>query len=101
MRDLTDPRWIRLKAALFVLLGVAAGALLLARTPSLEAALLLAVTVWAFCRAYYFAFYVIGKYVDPRFRFSGLGSALRHLLRRAPAVGEERRQRGRAAGPPS
>lgn len=35
-------------------------------------AVLLALSIWGFCRAYYFAFYVIEKYVDPEFRFSGL-----------------------------
>ena len=44
-------------------------------------AALLAVSVWAFCRAYYFAFYVIERYVDPTYRFSGLGSVPRCLLR--------------------
>ena len=44
--------------------------------------LLLAICIWAFCRAYYFAFYVIGKYIDPGYRFSGLASAVRHLLKK-------------------
>jgi hypothetical protein len=47
-------------------------------------AVLLAIAVWCFCRAYYFAFYVIEKYVDPTFRFSGLGSAVRYLCGRPP-----------------
>jgi hypothetical protein len=33
--------------------------------------------VWAFARAYYFCFYVIERYVDSRFRFSGIFAALR------------------------
>jgi len=82
MRDLTDPRWIRLKGALFAVLGFLSAAALLLEAPSLRVALLLALSVWAFCRAYYFAFYVLERYVDPEFRFSGLGSALRYLLAR-------------------
>jgi len=35
--------------------------------------------IWSFCRVYYFAFYVIERYIDPSFRFSGLISALRYL----------------------
>ncbi len=42
-------------------------------------ALLLGMTVWCFCRFYYFAFYVIEKYVDPAYRFSGLWSFARYL----------------------
>lgn len=81
MRDLTNPFWIKLKALLFLLLGLFAGGLILAELPSWRVAGLLLITVWAFCRAYYFAFYVIEKYVDPSFRFSGLGSAVRYLAR--------------------
>jgi len=44
--------------------------------------------IWSFCRAYYFAFYVIERYVDPRFKFSGLFSALKYLAtRRGKSVG--------------
>ena len=33
---------------------------------------LLLLAIWGFCRAYYFAFYVIQHYVDPNYKFSGL-----------------------------
>jgi hypothetical protein len=81
MRDLTDPRWIKLKGLLFLCLGTIASGLILLETGSLRLASLLLIAVWAFCRAYYFAFYVIEKYVDPSFRFSGLGAAARYLMR--------------------
>ena len=38
---------------------------------------LLAVAIWAFCRAYYFAFYVIDHYIDPSQRYAGLVDFLR------------------------
>jgi len=82
MRDLTDPRWIKLKGALFLFLGLASAGLLLAECPTARVAVLLAIAIWSFCRAYYFAFYVIEKYVDPAFRFSGLWSAARYLVAR-------------------
>ena len=82
MKNLTDPRWIKLKGALFLFVGLLASTLLILETPTLKVAVLLAVVVWCFCRAYYFAFYVIEKYVDPSYRFSGLGSALRYLCSR-------------------
>ena len=44
--------------------------------------LLLGVAIWSFCRAYYFAFYVIERYVDPSFKFSGLFSVLKYLAAR-------------------
>ena len=82
LRDLTDPRWIKVKGALFLFLGLLAAGLLLAEHPSLIDAILLLICVWGFCRAYYFAFYVIEHYVDPGYNFSGLGSFVRYWWRR-------------------
>jgi hypothetical protein len=82
MRDISDERMIHLKGALFVLLGGIASALLVYDSPTLRTAALLAIAVWAFCRFYYYAFYVITHYVDPGYRFSGLGSFARYLWRR-------------------
>jgi len=82
MADLTNPRVIKLKGALFFLAGVLASALLLIEAPSLRTALLLAIAIWSFCRFYYFAFYVIEHYVDPSYRFSGLGAFLRYCWQR-------------------
>lgn len=82
MRDLTDPRWIKIKGVLFLLVGVLASALVVLEHPSLKVAALLAVAVWCFCRFYYFAFYVIQHYVDPNYRFSGLWSFARYLFSR-------------------
>jgi hypothetical protein len=80
MKNLENPGWIYLKAVLFVVIGITCGGLLLRDDFSLRRGLLLALTVWALCRAYYFAFYVVEKYIDPRFKFSGLCSAAIHLL---------------------
>ena len=49
------------------------------RPPTWRTAGLLVVAIWAFARAYYFAFYVIEKYVDPGYKFSGLISFMRYL----------------------
>jgi hypothetical protein len=43
---------------------------------------MLAIAIWSFCRAYYFAFYVIQHYTDPQFRFAGLLSFAQYLLTR-------------------
>lgn len=86
MKDLTNPRWIRFKGVLLLVVGLLAAALLVLELPTLKVGVLLVIAVWCFCRAYYFAFYVIEKYVDPGFRFSGLGSAVKHLCtRRRPS----------------
>ncbi len=71
-----------LKGVLLALIGIAAAGLILAEIPTFKVAILLAVAIWAFCRAYYFAFYVIEHYVDAQYRFSGLWSFLVYCLRR-------------------
>lgn len=83
MRDLTSVAAIKLKGALFLFLGILSAALILLEVASWRLAVLLVICIWAFCRAYYFAFYVIEKYVDPQYKFSGLGSAVKYLISRS------------------
>ena len=71
-----------LKAALFVVIGCVSVALVIATNPTARICILLALAIWSFCRAYYFAFYVIERYVDPSFKFSGLFSAFKYLATR-------------------
>jgi hypothetical protein len=80
--DITRPRVLYVKAMLFVIGGMLAVAIILVEHPSLKLAALLAVAVWCFARAYYFAFYVVQHYADPGYRFAGLGSFVLYLLRR-------------------
>ena len=82
MKDLTSSTWIKVKGVLFLLLGIAAAVLLLLENPSLKSAVLLVLAIWSFCRFYYFAFYVIEKYVDSGYKFSGLWSFAGYLLKR-------------------
>ncbi len=72
MRDLTNPRWMYLKAILLLATGVTSGVCLWLQTPNLMTMFLVIVVAWSFARAYYFMFYVIEKYVDPGYRFAGL-----------------------------
>jgi len=82
MTDITNPKLIYAKGALFLFGGLLASALLIAERPSLKVVVLLAVAIWCFARAYYFAFYVIEHYVDGRYRFAGLWSFVRYLFRK-------------------
>jgi hypothetical protein len=74
-----------LKAALFLIIGFTSAILIFVEAASLKVAVLLCLTIWAFCRAYYFAFYVIQHYIDPSYRFSGLLDFVRYLLRNRPS----------------
>ncbi len=84
MKDITNPRWITVKGVLFLIIGLLSSVLLVVEHPEARVALLLAIAVWSFCRAYYFAFYVIEHYVDPGYQFSGLWSFARYLFTRSP-----------------
>jgi len=82
MKDLTSPVWIKLKGILFLCIGAIAAVLVFLDDPHWRTAVLLALAIWSFCRFYYCAFYVIERYVDPSYKFSGLISFARYLFRR-------------------
>src|SRR5574340_1168080 len=86
MTDIQNPRLLYVKGVLFLLGGIMASKLILLECPTLKVALLLGLAVWCFARAYYFAFYVIERYIDPSYRFSGLWSCASYVFRhRRPA----------------
>jgi hypothetical protein len=68
--DITHPRLLVAKGVLFLALGLLATAgLALASVAALPPGPgpvlgLHIIAVWAFCRAYYFAFYVLDRYID-------------------------------------
>lgn len=91
MGDLKHPVAIWSKGLLFLVLGVTASTLLLMESPSVRIAIFLFVAIWAFCRFYYFTFYVIEHYVDSNYRFSGLFSFVLYALgRRSVIVASEK-----------
>ncbi len=90
MPDLKNPRLIYAKGILFLVCGTLSASILLANSMRWQTAVLLMLTVWSFCRFYYFAFYVIQYYVDDNYRFSGLLDFAKHCWR-------SRRSGGKAA----
>jgi hypothetical protein len=82
MSDIKSPRLLYFKGGLMLVVGILASALLIAPRPDFATVALLAVAVWGFCRAYYFAFYVIQHYIDPDYRYAGLTSFVRYSLGR-------------------
>ena len=86
MANITSPKLLYMKGGLFLIAGMIASATLVALHPSIRVAVLLAVAIWSFARAYYFAFYVVQHYVDPGYRFAGLIDFARYALgsRRRP-----------------
>jgi len=82
MKELVNPFWIKVKGILFLVLGILSSILLVLELPSVKVIALLAIATWSFCRFYYFAFYVMEKYVDSSHRYSGLLDLAVHLMRR-------------------
>ncbi len=82
MADLKSKKLIYLKAFLFLFDGIVASMIILLEHPTLKVAAMLVVAVWCFCRAYYFAFYVIEHYLDPTYKFAGLTSFIQYLFRK-------------------
>ena len=78
--DFMNPKWMYLKAVLFAIILVSCGSLLLLASPTWRTAFLLALVIWSSSRLYYFMFYVIEKYIDPSFRFAGVGAAVSYLI---------------------
>lgn len=81
MTDLRSKRLILAKGVMFLAIIVMAAYLILDALPSWRIAALLAVLVWAACRFYYFLFYVLEQYVDPRLRYAGIWPMLAQLIR--------------------
>lgn len=82
MTDLTSKKAIVLKGILFLFIIMGSSTLILIQQPTLRAVLALCVLIWASARFYYFLFYVLEKYVDPRLRYSGVLALLSTLMQR-------------------
>jgi len=82
MADIKSPRLLYAKGLLFLLGGILASVLILIERPNAKVAVLLAIAIWCFARAYYFAFYLVEHYVDPSYKFAGLWAFVRYLFRR-------------------
>jgi hypothetical protein len=82
MADIQSPRLLYFKGALLLCLGILASTMIVWEHPSLKVVALLAISIWAFARAYYFAFYVVEHYIDPGHKYAGLWSFFRYVARR-------------------
>ena len=82
MGDLKDPRWMYLKAVLFLLIIMMSAGAPWVQNQQWQTAVLLVLTIWAAARLYYFMFYVVEKYVDGDYRFSGVFDFLKYLVAR-------------------
>lgn len=80
MGDLKSNKLIYLKGFLFSIILVVSSALLLFVDEIWQRAVLIGLLIWSSARLYYFMFYVIERYVDPEYRFSGIYDFLKYLF---------------------
>ena len=82
MGDIKKVWLLYLKGFLLFLTGFISSLLLALSNLNFKTIVLLLLAIWGFCRAYYFAFYVIQHYVDPNYKFSGLIDFAKYSLRK-------------------
>ncbi|PCJ59977.1 MAG: hypothetical protein COA79_09225 [Planctomycetota bacterium] len=80
MSDLKSVKLIYLKAVLFLVILVSSAGLIILLLPEWKVGILLLLVIWSSARLYYFMFYVIEKYVDPAYKFSGFFSFLKYIF---------------------
>ncbi len=82
MADIKKVWLLYLKGFLMLLVGLIASLILISIHFELKTLVLLAFAIWGFCRAYYFAFYVIQHYIDPNYKYSGLINFAKYNIKR-------------------
>ena len=87
MGNLKSKKLIVLKGVLFLLILCAAIATIVVLTRDWLISALLIMVIWSSMRFYYFLFYVLERYVDPRLKYAGVFSLLMAIARR-PASGD-------------
>ncbi len=83
LKDINKVWLLYLKAFLLFLTGFISSILLVLLNFNVKTIVLLFFAIWGFCRAYYFAFYVIQHYVDPNYKFSGLIDFAKYSIKKA------------------
>jgi hypothetical protein len=81
-RDITSKWLLHAKGFLFLAVGLLAAGTIYLEVPNLRTILLLVITIWAFCRFYYYLFYVLEKYIGRDQKYAGILDALKYIMKR-------------------
>lgn len=81
-QELQNVALLYLKALLFLIILLIAVLAIIVETRSFYITVLLLLAIWSAARLYYFMFYVIEKYIDPQYKFSGICAFLKYLFSR-------------------
>ena len=72
MTDIKSKKLIVIKGLLFMAIVFVSAIGIAIYCPRIEVFALLLILIWAAARSYYFLFYVLEKYVDPKLKYTGL-----------------------------
>ncbi|MFA6961539.1 MAG: hypothetical protein WC205_12360 [Opitutaceae bacterium] len=78
--DIRSKWLLHAKGFLFLLVGLLAVGALLLDSPTLRTLFLLLITIWAFCRFYYYLFYVLEHYIGRDQKYAGIWDALKFII---------------------
>ncbi|MDF3058792.1 MAG: hypothetical protein K0R17_3007 [Rariglobus sp.] len=79
-QDIQSKPLLHAKGLLFLLVGLLAAGAILLESPRMQTFLLLLITIWAFCRFYYYLFYVLENYAGRDRKYAGLFDALKFIF---------------------
>jgi len=80
MSDLKSKKLIYLKGFLFLIIIIICAGMLFWESQKWQTVVLICALIWASARLYYFMFYVIEKYVDSDYKFSGIYSFIKYIF---------------------
>ncbi|MGB0373218.1 MAG: hypothetical protein ACPGN3_17955 [Opitutales bacterium] len=82
LSDDLSAKWIYAKGAFFLIILIMSSVILMIEESKPLRFVTICTLVWSSARLYYFMFYVIEKYVDSAYRFSGVMSFIQYLMKK-------------------
>jgi hypothetical protein len=79
MNDIKSKKLIVIKGLLFISIAAVSAIVIAIYCPRIEVIALLLILIWASARSYYFLFYVLEKYVDPKFKYSSIIDLIKNI----------------------
>jgi hypothetical protein len=80
-RDIQGKWLLHAKGCLFLFVGLLAAGSIWMESENIRTALLLLIAIWAFCRFYYYLFYVLENYIGREQKYAGILDALKFIVR--------------------
>lgn len=79
MADIKSKNVIVIKGILFGVIVIGASLGILYHCPRRVVLCLLLILIWSSARSYYFIFYVLEKYVDPKLKYTGIFDLIKNI----------------------